>query len=476
CAWDEEALADALLHEFDEEGGQQANALYTYRELRKEENGLRALVEIQQHGPLALPGLNRTHFLARAIADACLRGDQKQATTMFTEWQERWDDAVLGNFYTPHEALSLATFFVSDLGDDAFWSRVWEQTSDWKNHCSPLSGLALDPVRGQLALRLALVDEAEQCFREGLEWAEREHCPVELGRNLQGLAAVAERRGDVPTALTLLDRAARQYQPRGVKLFLDQVIAAKVRLQGIGSTALHTSIVQVTNAVKAERPDLRQQAAPDGTVTLLFTDIENSTLLNERLGDAKYMEMLRAHNAVIEGQARLHGGHVVKTIGDGFMVAFSSGRRGLDCAIAIQRALAGSAHLDGIRVRMGLHTGEMLKEGDDFFGRHVNLAARVAAAALGGEVVVSDLVRGVVEGQAFNFDDLGERPMKGFEHPLRLWQLRWDGDSGPRHMSRLEIEIDKERQAREVAGIVDTPYFQDLRTQAKNLRQVSNDV
>ncbi|MEO6398030.1 MAG: adenylate/guanylate cyclase domain-containing protein [Tepidiformaceae bacterium] len=90
---------------------------------------------------------------------------------------------------------------------------------------------------------------------------------------------------------------------------------------------MYTSIVEVINAVQAELPDLRQQAAPDGTVTLLFTDIENSTRLNERLGDAQYMELLRAHNAVIEGPVRLHGGHVVKTIGDGFMVAFSSGRR-----------------------------------------------------------------------------------------------------------------------------------------------------
>ena len=117
----------------------------------------------------------------------------------------------------------------------------------------------------------------------------------------------------------------------------------------------------------------------------------------------------------------------------------------------------------------------MVKEGDDFFGRHVNLAARVAAAALGGEVVVSYLVRGVVQGQEFAFDDLGERPMKGFEQPLRIWQLRWDGDGGGRHLTAIEVEIDKERQAREVAGIIETPLFQDLRSQAKQLRETPKD-
>ena len=86
----------------------------------------------------------------------------------------------------------------------------------------------------------------------------------------------------------------------------------------------------------------------------------------------------------------------MKSQGDGFMIAFSSARRGLDCAMAIQRALQAHArsHPDeAIAVRMGLHTGEALKEGDDFFGTHVALAARIAAAARGGEILVSSLLK-----------------------------------------------------------------------------------
>ncbi len=326
-------------------------------------------------------------------------------------------------------------------------------------------------IYGNIALALDEVAVAETAFTGNLTWAQREGADIIGGRCHLGLAEVASRHGQTGDALRHLDAAAALFQQHGAKLFLEQAIAKKVELQGVGSQDMGSSIVLVTNAVQAERPDLRPQAAPDGTVTLLFTDIENSTPLNERLGDARYMELLRAHNALIDEQVRLHGGRVVKTIGDGFMVAFASARRGLECAIAIQRELTASQDLDGVRVRIGLHTGEMVKQGDDFFGRHVNLAARVAAAALGGEIVVSDLVRGVVQGQEFAFDDLGERPMKGFEQPLRIWQLRWDCDSGPRHMSAIEIEIDKERQAHEVAGITGTPYFQDLRAQPKGLRQ-----
>ena len=153
----------------------------------------------------------------------------------------------------------------------------------------------------------------------------------------------------------------------------------------------------------------------------MFSDIENFTPLNERLDDARYLELRRAHNAIIKAQVSAHRGYVVKTMGDGYMVAFQGAADGLRCAIAIQLAIAGME--DGVRVRIGLHTGEMVREGDDFFGRHVNLAARVAGHASGGEIFVSGVVRELVSGQAF--DDLGERPMKGFEQPTRVWSVRW---------------------------------------------------
>jgi eukaryotic-like serine/threonine-protein kinase len=265
---------------------------------------------------------------------------------------------------------------------------------------------------------------AERTFQEALAWCERERCPVEAGRNLQGLAEVAARRGDVTAALDDLDRAAALFQRHGARLYLDQVIAKKVELQGLTSDDMRSSIVSLNTAVQSEPPDLLAHAAPDGTVTLLFSDIENSTPLNEHLGDARWLELLHEHNALIEREVRAHRGYVVKTMGDGYMVAFKSAADGLHCAIAIQAAAKDLA--ESVRVRIGIHTGEMTREGDDFFGRHVNLAARVAGHAVGGEVLVSSVTHELVAGQGFEFVDGGERAMKGFIDPVRVWEVRCD--------------------------------------------------
>ena len=95
-------------------------------------------------------------------------------------------------------------------------------------------------------------------------------------------------------------------------------------------------------AVGIERPDLRGQAAPDGTVTMLFTDIEDSTVMTERLGDARWLDVLQGRTtAIVREQAEAHGCFEVKSQGDGFMIASQSARRGVQCAIGIQRAFAG---------------------------------------------------------------------------------------------------------------------------------------
>jgi class 3 adenylate cyclase len=131
----------------------------------------------------------------------------------------------------------------------------------------------------------------------------------------------------------------------------------------------------------------------------MFSDIEDSTVLTERLGDQAWQELLRKHNALIRDQLRAYGGYEVKTMGDGFMVAFQSAKKGLDCAIAIQRAFAdhNSANGEHVKVRIGLHAGETIKDGDDFYGKNVILASRVAGKAVGGEILVSSLLRSLVE-------------------------------------------------------------------------------
>ena len=161
-----------------------------------------------------------------------------------------------------------------------------------------------------------------------------------------------------------------------------------------------TSVDEVASSVGSERPSLRPAAAPDGTVTILFSDIEASTALNERLGDVRWLALLRAHHEIVREQVHEHGGFEVKTQGDGFMIAFPSARRAVQCARAIQRAIDSqlSESADGpIRLRIGLHTGEAIREEADFYGKNIVLAARIADRARGGEILASAVVKQLTE-------------------------------------------------------------------------------
>jgi len=167
---------------------------------------------------------------------------------------------------------------------------------------------------------------------------------------------------------------------------------------------------------------------PGGLCTILFTDVEGSTALTERLGDAKAREVLRNHERIVREALRAHGGAEVKAMWDGFMASFSSATRALECAIAMQRAFA--AHDDEhpetpIRVRIGLNAGEPIAEDEDLFGTAVNVAARIASQAQGGEILASDVVRQLVAGKGFLFADRGEVALRGFEDPMRLYEVRW---------------------------------------------------
>jgi class 3 adenylate cyclase len=148
-----------------------------------------------------------------------------------------------------------------------------------------------------------------------------------------------------------------------------------------------TSVDDVATSIGEERPSLRPIAAPDGTVTMLFSDIESSTEVNERLGDVRWLELLRLHHAIVRDQVRAHDGYEVKSQGDGFMIAF---------ARAVDERLG--SHPDGpIRLRMGLHTGEAIREEADFYGKNVVLAARITDEAKGGEILASAVVKQLTE-------------------------------------------------------------------------------
>jgi class 3 adenylate cyclase len=182
--------------------------------------------------------------------------------------------------------------------------------------------------------------------------------------------------------------------------------------------SLTTSVDEIVEEVSELRPDLSASSAPDGTVTIAFTDIEDSLRLNARLGDRRWLAVLHTHDDVIRRVTAEHGGTVVKSQGDGSMLAFASARRALTCAAVIDRGIAEAfANLeDTIRVRIGLHVGEPVREANDFFGHTVNYAARVASSAAGGEILVSSLLHDLLaQTGEFEFAEARSVELKGIE-------------------------------------------------------------
>jgi len=197
------------------------------------------------------------------------------------------------------------------------------------------------------------------------------------------------------------------------------------------SKAILDAIDRFLREGKAESEIEAPAAVPGAPLTILFTDVEGSTALTQRLGDAKAREVLRNHEHIVREALRAHGGAEVKAMGDGFMASFSSATRALECAIAMQRAFAQHNESAGetISVRIGLNAGEPIAEDEDLFGTAVILAARIAAQAKGGEILASDVVRQLVAGKGFLFADRGEVALRGFEGPVRLYEVRW-GEEG----------------------------------------------
>jgi predicted ATPase/class 3 adenylate cyclase len=168
-------------------------------------------------------------------------------------------------------------------------------------------------------------------------------------------------------------------------------------------------------------------ALPAGTVTLLFSDIEGSTRLLERLG-AAYNDVLDAHRAIVRAAIVEYGGCEVRTEGDAFFVAFARASDAVQAAVAAQRGLAQREWPEGaaVRIRIGVHTGEPQVVGGDYVGMDVHRAARICSAAHGGQIVVSETTQSVVAGEAvagIDMRDLGVHRLKDLTRPLRLYQV-----------------------------------------------------
>jgi class 3 adenylate cyclase len=184
------------------------------------------------------------------------------------------------------------------------------------------------------------------------------------------------------------------------------------------------AIVTFLQEIDAPSAPARASAASSQPLTILFTDITGSTSLTQRLGDAKAQKLVRAHNTIVREALAAHGGAEIKHTGDGIMASFASSSGALQCAAEIQRSVE-SAALENLAVHAGVNAGEPVAEDDDLFGTSVQLARRICDSAKGGEILVSDVVRQLVAGKGFLFADRGDVALRGFEDPVRLYELRW---------------------------------------------------
>jgi class 3 adenylate cyclase len=226
--------------------------------------------------------------------------------------------------------------------------------------------------------------------------------PIELGREIAGAipgARFISRNG----AHVLLDPEALRESENAVIAFLLEDVKSPLPRRKAASQRSHVP------------------------VTILFTDMEASTATTQRLGDDRAQQLVRAHNTVVRDALGAHDGSQVKHTGDGIMASFASATQAVECAITIQRALASRAEEEGepIRVRIGLNSGEPVSEDDDLFGTAVQLAARVCARAEPGQILASNVVRELTAGKGLLFADIGDVALRGFEDPVRLYEVRW---------------------------------------------------
>lgn len=176
--------------------------------------------------------------------------------------------------------------------------------------------------------------------------------------------------------------------------------------------------------------DLRTQRLPTGTLTFVFTDIEGSTRLLQALG-SEFRSVLERHNEILRSAWREHSGTEVKTDGDAFFVVFTDPAAAVRAVAEGQRGLAAETWPAGqsVRVRMGMHTGQAIIGGDDYLGLDVHRAARIAAAGHGGQVLLSETTRRLVERsmpEGVGLVDLGQHRLKDIDVPERLAQLAID--------------------------------------------------
>jgi class 3 adenylate cyclase len=291
---------------------------------------------------------------------------------------------------------------------------------------------------GSKSITDLIVPDASKEEQEDFARAQREAASADVAANLMDMLYHTDIRPLLPQiqaqTLVIHRRSSRAFPPRNGRALAAGIPNSRaVIIPGVAhyppAPGDPNTIAVVNEILDFLVPGAEAQAVrhKDTFRTVMFTDVEASTQLVARLGDAAARDILRRHEAVCRRAVAAHGGVEIKTMGDGFMVSFTSTSAALDAATAIQEALA-DEFVDGqeeIRVRIGIHAGEPIAEDDDLHGTAVIKASRIMDAARGGEIMVSSLVRELVAGRDYRFVGRGQRPLKGYEDPVPLFELDW---------------------------------------------------
>jgi len=166
--------------------------------------------------------------------------------------------------------------------------------------------------------------------------------------------------------------------------------------------------------------------APEGTATIMFTDIKDSTELSQQLGDEAWIEVIKSHFAMLRRAVEAEGGTVVKTLGDGGMFSFASSRSALRAAASIQQAMSSGDATPPLAVRVGVHAGDVAQEEGDYIGLTVSKAARITATADGGQIIASGVVVELAGQDAFQFGTPFQAELKGLDGTHQLYPMMWD--------------------------------------------------
>ena len=313
-----------------------------------------------------------------------------------------------------------------------------EQTDLWHR-------ARLLPAQVEIAVANADPETARTAAEEIARISDTYRSPALHAAKHDSFGRVLLAEGDAESASRELRTAIRHWQEVGApyEVARDRVVLSTV-LRALGhddaaDLELETArsefdrlgaALDLAAATEAIRAEQERRAAPTTTrKTFLFTDTVGSTNLAGAMGDEAWELLLRWHDDALRTLFVRYGGRVVNSTGDGFFVAFDTAARAIECAVAIQRALADHRRTSGFAptVRIGVHTARATPRGSDYTGVGVHVAARIAALADGGQVLASE----ETANEATTSCPIGDRravTLKGVTTPIRVVTVSWDGD------------------------------------------------